>query len=346
MEQEKKIILFGAGRIGQSALYYFGDERVACFADNFKHGQKFRGKDVISFDELLKIHRQYEVIISATYFIAEKLHAQCDEHSIKARRSYEVMKPEGFEARPDMARFKDIHKGKRCFVIGNGPSLRMEDLDKLHEHGEITFASNFINRAFPHTPWRPDYYAVLDPIFYDDMRFVASVEARNIFLPVLEQWTIGDIGKAKAALVGVSARLSYYNIISGGGGYCTDFTIDAARGIYTHVTITLVLLQIAAYMGCNQIYLLGVDNTPGNVHEGGNVYLSEHSHFYEESETDFNMITNTSRIIPDADERQRTGNISYSIANEYSHTQEFRIYNATRGGVLEVFERVDFDSLF
>ena len=36
---------------------------------------------------------------------------------------------------------------------------------------------------------------------------------------------------------------------------------------------------------------------------------------------------------------------SYQIAEEYSRTHGFRIFNATRGGCLEVFERVDFDLL-
>ena len=39
-------------------------------------------------------------------------------------------------------------------------------------------------------------------------------------------------------------------------------------------------------------------------------------------------------------------NTAYEAAEEFSRELGFRIYNATRGGKLEVFERVDFDSLF
>ena len=35
---------------------------------------------------------------------------------------------------------KGIHIGKRCFIIGNGPSLRVEDLEKIKD--EYTFAAN------------------------------------------------------------------------------------------------------------------------------------------------------------------------------------------------------------
>ena len=37
---------------------------------------------------------------------------------------------------------------------------------------------------------------------------------------------------------------------------------------------------------------------------------------------------------------------AYEIAEQYSREHGFRIYNATRGGALEVFERVNFDDLF
>ena len=37
---------------------------------------------------------------------------------------------------------------------------------------------------------------------------------------------------------------------------------------------------------------------------------------------------------------------TYKAAERYSRQHGFRIYNATRGGKVEAFERVDFDSLF
>ena len=59
-----------------------------------------------------------------------------------------------------VAGLKDIHKGQRCFIVGNGPSLKIEDLDLLKD--EITFACNKIFLAFTETEWRPTYYSVLD----------------------------------------------------------------------------------------------------------------------------------------------------------------------------------------
>lgn len=38
--------------------------------------------------------------------------------------------------------------------------------------------------------------------------------------------------------------------------------------------------------------------------------------------------------------------LAYESAKKYVDSHNISIYNATRGGMLEVFERVDFDSLF
>ena len=53
--------------------------------------------------------------------------------------------------------YKNRFEGRRCFFIGNGPSLRAADLTKLHENGDITFGFNRIYNIFDQTPWRPTF---------------------------------------------------------------------------------------------------------------------------------------------------------------------------------------------
>ena len=62
----------------------------------------------------------------------------------------------------EIKKLKNIYRGKRCFLIGNGPSLRAEDLTCLHEHGEICFAFNRIYNIFEQTSWRPTFYISQD----------------------------------------------------------------------------------------------------------------------------------------------------------------------------------------
>lgn len=65
-EDDRKIILFGAGMYGEKALRYFGAERVACFADNNPQmwGTRLHNIPVIPFEELKKRHEDAQVVIS------------------------------------------------------------------------------------------------------------------------------------------------------------------------------------------------------------------------------------------------------------------------------------------
>ncbi len=62
----------------------------------------------------------------------------------------------------ELSKYKNIHNGKRAFIIGNGPSLRKEDLDKLYCHGEICFGANKIFKIYGQTEWKADYYMMTD----------------------------------------------------------------------------------------------------------------------------------------------------------------------------------------
>ena len=61
-----------------------------------------------------------------------------------------------------LAALKDIHKGKRAFIIGNGPSLKQTDLSKLKN--EITFGMNRIYLAFPDLGFTTSYICVTNDL--------------------------------------------------------------------------------------------------------------------------------------------------------------------------------------
>ena len=61
-----------------------------------------------------------------------------------------------------LSSYKNKYSGKRCFLIGNGPSLKAEDLTKLYKNGDITFAFNRVYNIFDDTEWRPKFYISQD----------------------------------------------------------------------------------------------------------------------------------------------------------------------------------------
>ena len=79
-------------------------------------------------------------------------------------------------------------------------------------------------------------------------------------------------------------------------------------------------------MGFKEIYLLGVDC---NYLKGSN-----QNYFFKD------------KVIDNKDHNVYSMILDYQAVQKYAEKNNIKIFNATRGGALEVFPRVDFDSLF
>lgn len=231
-----------------------------------------------------------------------------------------------------LAALKNIHKGEICFVIGNGPSLTPEDLQTLHDNHVITFATNRIYNMFDKTSWRPAYYVSEDiNVIRNVKKEVEAVESERKFLPVNLKWYEDfDIPGADYFYIDYSEDFSENYGLS----------LDIAHSIRCRATVTTTCIQIAIYMGFSEIYLLGVDHSFAKmVDKNGNVIedRSIRSHFTDDYNSD----------IPDLGYNIDATTEAYFNVEQLSHKlKTFRVYNATRGGKLEVFERKDFDELF
>ena len=222
-------------------------------------------------------------------------------------------------------KFKYIHKGKRCFIVATGPSLRVQDLDKLHENGEICISMNRIFNIFDKTQWRPDYYMIGDMEMIEDL----SEQIADLKLPykfvATEPKSYWENPKSKGSI-------SYKLLLRGYIHNTPQFSANVEKGVCHGTNITYLCIQLAAYMGFSEIYLLGVDfNYTPNVYDAAN-------HF-EGCDTPQNRI----RLNPIYPEKVQ---LSYEVAKQYCDREQIHVYNATRGGKLEVYDRVDFDTLF
>ena len=118
------------------------------------------------------------------------------------------------------------------------------------------------------------------------------------------------------------------------------FSCNLDKIIHEGMTVTFSAMQIAVMMGFSKIYLLGVDfNYPFITNGKGEKVLdrSQQTHFVEN-------YYNKNEVIyqPNLDASLQ----AYQAAKEYADANGIEIYNATRGGNLEVFPRVDFDEIF
>lgn len=212
-----------------------------------------------------------------------------------------------------LEKIKGSYEGKRCFIIGNGPSLKKEDLERLK--GEITIASHGIYYIFDETHWRPTYYCAQDYKLINERFFEIEKYCKGI-----------------PKIFGVAKMFHYPNfskddiiielLIEPFVDTYPKFSNDAKNGFYEGFTVTYFNIQLAIFMGFKKIYLLGVDHS----------YIPGSEHFDNRD-----LITNT----PQLDKTT----FSYKKAKEVCENKGVKIYNATRGGNLEIFERIDFDSI-
>lgn len=219
--------------------------------------------------------------------------------------------------------FRNIHRGERCFIIGTGPSLTVEDLELLKD--EICFGSNRIFEIYPRTDWRPTYYMNQDfkliEKFADEIN---ALDPRAIFLPVDVRERFADNPLARFFV------LRHREFYPGDADFSEQLHFYLGQGF----TVTYGAIQMARYMGFSQVYLLGIDhNYSVSLNEKGIPVVNQGVRDYFQGSTASNQGLNLPRVV----ESTR----AYLTARRYADRHgDFQIYNATRGGRLEAFRRV------
>lgn len=253
--------------------------------------------------------------------------------SVRAR--FFRYKADFFDNTPDgkkLKRLKNIHSKQRCFIIGNGPSLLPSDLERLSDNREITFAFNRIYHIFEQTKWRPTYYVSQDgKMLAGCIDEVQQVPAKIKFIPAELDWYEG---------IHIDGAQLFHIVNLESAPNLPEFSENIAKYICNSKTVVYTAIQIAIYMGINEIYLLGVDHHfHTSINSNGDIVIdpTAKDYFSEQYNRDKEHL-----YIPNTD----ISTLSFIAAKRYADTHGIKIYNATRGGKLEVFRRVNFDSLF
>ncbi len=143
--------------------------------------------------------------------------------------------------------FRDRHKGRRCFVVGNGPSLNQIDMGRLKD--EITFGSNRCYMGYPEWGFEFSYWGVYDALQIEEYgpEYAQNVpEGALKFFP-LQYWPLLQVANACPVAMDWPRAAP------------REFSTDPGRLIVGY-SVTFMLLQIAAIMGCDPIYLVGLDH--------------------------------------------------------------------------------------
>lgn len=234
-----------------------------------------------------------------------------------------------------LATFKNIHQGERCFLIGNGPSLSVQDLESIKN--EITFSCNMIYKIFDRTEWRPTYHCITDQVF---TKTVINEIKEEIQVPLFTNQNVYNGLKNPP-----DNMISVYTI--GKDPYYVHGNLFSYY-VSSRATVMTFMIELAIYMGFKEIYLIGVDCSNGFVGKG--------SHFIEEYENKDMMAIEHARarrlvkgkhMTLEELGKYRTDRAmyAYSVLRKYSDAHGVHIMNATRGGYLEEFERVSLDDI-
>lgn len=224
---------------------------------------------------------------------------------------------------------RDQYAGRRAFIIGNGPSLRMADLDALD--GEICFGANRIYLAFPHTRWRPTFLAAEDPLMIrGSLEELAELELIRFFPEDARRY----FARWKSSTFPM-LFLPYFHPSS------PRFSRNILHRVYWGGTVVFSLMQLAWHMGIRELYLIGMDHSFMMEEDGGHPQQAiqdrgEVNHFHPAYRKSGEFW-----YPPDVAWQEE----SFVVARQVFEASGGKIRNATRGGKLEVFERVDFDAL-
>ncbi len=239
----------------------------------------------------------------------------------------------------EFAALKDKHKGQNAYVIGNGPSLTIPDLELIKDHGGITFAVNGIFFLFDKTAWRPDYY------FFSDVNF--DEERHKEYKKQFEKWvprmSMVIYNRFYWHDTGINDHMIPYktNIVKNvlrnskssfwrRKAYDCKFSRNARMFVYDGDTCIQSIIQLCYYMGFKKVYLLGTDCS----------FTGDKAHVYEE---------NLSEEYKE-DDRACFPNMIRDYIALYKDMKkkhiDMEVFNATRGGDLEVFPRVGLEETF
>lgn len=244
---------------------------------------------------------------------------------------------------------KGKHAGERCFILASGPSINKQDLTLLKDETTIAVSQFFLHPQIDVI--RPKYHCFApqhEPFNDETNKIIFDNYIGNYKFPV------------KSFIGSTEFKYSYYNYLNkhpeykidasfidyssssqlNESNYLLDDSWDITQNPFSLRTVIYIAIQVAYYLGFKEIYLLGVDHDYLN-----DINRTDH-HFYKENKSfsdkeHLEMFT-MERWFEEYYYRWK----QYRLMNEFLSTKGISIFNATDGGLLDVFPRVNYSDLF
>lgn len=361
LDSESNIVLWGAGENAVRLFQYtnlmtFGQLHIV---DKKLFEHIFFGKMVRKPEDIL--WKTIDAVIISVFVGVDEIRVElAEKYEFKGRvisinenlavPFYNLSKKRDFVLDNDTisilqknGRYRNIHEGERVFILCTGPSISKMELAKLKDEKTIAVSGFFLHKDCQTIS--PDYYCL--PTFEKFLGFGLATEyLRKIqestlktqyFFSIYEKQIVDKMREYDNRCVNYVAFMSTPDF--------EKFNIDLTNPAPSPQSVSIMALEIALYMGFKTIYLLGTEHD--------SLLTGRYTHFYDYSES----IVSQSNPDENAQGKCKTS-FNFELAAIYNLWKQYKkikqiaerngakIYNATKGGILDVFERVDFDTLF
>jgi len=237
----------------------------------------------------------------------------------------------------EILKLKNKYQGERCFIIGNGPSLNKIDLSLLDN--EFTFGVNGIFYKTKEMGFTPTFFVVEDKhVMMDNVDEINKFDVPFKFFPSVYK---KHITKTPDTFF-FNMNTGYYNETS--DFFCLPrFSLDASKRLYCGQSVTMINLQLAHFLGFSEVYLVGMDHSyviPESALIDGETIEStddDPNHFHPDY-----FGKGKKWHDPHLDRVER----SYKYMRIAYEATDRKIFNATFGGNLDIFERKKYTDLF
>ncbi|MEN6627913.1 MAG: glycosyltransferase [Candidatus Sumerlaeia bacterium] len=235
--------------------------------------------------------------------------------------------------------WRNKHRGRRAFVIGNGPSLNRMDLSPLRD--EITIGCNAIYKNFAQWGWHTDY------LLFED---IEQTELRRKDIPGVKG-PMKLLGLHNAYAIKADADTFFMNVRNLDAAFMDEqfpqFSKDFGHIVHLASTVTHIGLQLAWHLGCDPVYLIGVDHNYGELprlYPPCKITITEDNYDLVRGihvQDDYYKIGDVIGV-PPVDYMEA----GYRKAREAFEEDGRRVINAGLDSKLEVFEKAEFAALF
>ncbi len=218
---------------------------------------------------------------------------------------------------------KDAYRGKRCFILGNGPSLRRTDLSRLKN--ECTIGMNRIYLLFPELGFQTTFYLAINDLVVEQ----CADDIQALKMPRFIAW------RSHKHLLPEKDLYFLYTTYTG-----PKFATDVTGRLWEGATVTYTALQLAYYLGFDTSILIGVDHNFTTTGKPNTTVVSQGDDPNHFSTKYFGKGFRWQ--LPDLETSER----SYNMARLAYEKAGRQVLDATLEGKLTIFLKVEYSSLF